>query len=239
MPSASARRRRISSRDRARSPAGRRSRSGPPTPVTRPASPDEARRTRPSSSRPADPRERRVVSGKCSPEVPERGRAEQRVGERVAHDVAVGVPASPSSRRTTTPPSSSGRAGRDGWTSNPSPTHGSPPNAIRLGEASASASRRSSGVVILKFPRSPAIARTRYPARSSSTASSVTSNPSRAARSCAFAQRGRDERLRRLRERERRPAARCPRRAVREPASPCRATGTTGTTPSHPSSAAQ
>ena len=121
--------------------------------------------TRAEQVEPADPGERRVGLGEVLADVPERGRAEQRVGDGVAHHVAVRVAGEPLPGRSRTPPEEQRAPRRER-------VHVEPQARRRFSHRRASVLRaspepRSCGVVILRFSARPSIAATRYPAHSS------------------------------------------------------------------------
>ena len=92
--------------DRRRAPAGRR----------------EPRDDRREQLAAGDAARRRGVGREQPAEVAQPGRAQQRVGDRVERDVAVGVAVQPRARRRSSmPPSASGAPGPNGWLSCPIP----------------------------------------------------------------------------------------------------------------------
>jgi hypothetical protein len=109
----------------------------------------------PEQVEPADPREHQVGVGEMLPHVAERGSPEHRVRDGVAHHVAVRMPCE-------TLPGIEADAAERQRAPGRERVHVEPQAHERFGHRGrASASRRSSAVVIFRFVRSPSIARTR------------------------------------------------------------------------------
>ena len=148
--------------------------------------------------------QRGSVSGKCRPMSPSRGRAENRVGHGVAHDVGVRVAEQPAvegdrhAAENQRPPLDQPVQVVAGADAPPGRRTRIRPRPV-ASRAIASATVRSSGVVILMLRGSPSTRRTGCPARSASVASSVASAPGLGQRE-RVAQHVAAERLRRLRQ---------------------------------------
>ena len=208
--------RRASRRGGRRAAAGRRRSSGRSTPVRQPAA-STRRRDLAEELRARDARRRPRVGREEAPEVAQAGRAEQRVGDRVERDVAVGVAVRAAARRRSRcRRGPAARRARTGGCRGRSRSAGREPAPAshRLGRA-----RRSAGSVTLRLPGSPGTTWTGMLQASSSAASSVhVSGPSGGNRRVRVAQEARADALRRLRRRRARPGRPSRRRARRRSA---------------------